>query len=175
MAASSRRCYCSVPRCSTSKQRQPYLSFHDFPKDEHLRNAWVRLIRRDEGPLFNISRGSTFVCSLHFDKDSIYVSKSGRKLLKTGTTPSRFSWNNWGETPLPRQSVFDRVNARLGVEEIQCSNAEEVEEQQPATVAEDQEPAARDHSYARNSADGLDAAAAAETIRQLEAKVRSLE
>lgn len=175
MAASSRRCYCSVPCCSTSKQRQPYLSFHDFPKDENLRKAWVRLIRRDEGPSFNISRGSTFVCSLHFDKESIYVSKSGRKRLKTGTTPSRFSWNNWGDIPLPRQSVFDRVNARLGVEEVQCSDAEEVEEQ-PATVAEDQEPAARDHSYARDSADGLDAAAAAaETIRQLEAKVRSLE
>ncbi|XDV26073.1 hypothetical protein PO909_029871 [Leuciscus waleckii] len=156
MAASSRRCYCSVPGCSTSKQRQPYLSFHDFPKDEHLRKAWVRLIRRDEGPSFNISRGSTFVCSLHFDEESIYVSKSGRRRLKSGTTPSRFSWNSWGETRVLRQSVYDRVNARFEV------------------TLEDQEPAS-DHNYTRDSAGGLDADAAAETIRQLEAKVRSLE
>ncbi|XP_039518191.1 uncharacterized protein LOC120472185 [Pimephales promelas] len=176
MAASSRRCYCSVPGCSTSKQRQPYLSFQ---KDEHLRKAWVRLIRRDEGPLFHISRGSTFVCSLHFDEESIYVSKSGRRRLKSGTTPSRFSWNSWGETRVLRQSVFDRVNARFEVtlvEESQNSDsAIENADEQP-TVAEDQQPAAAsDHNYSRDSAGGLDADAAAETIRQLEAKVRSLE
>uniref|UniRef100_A0A3B1IV84 THAP domain-containing protein 1 n=1 Tax=Astyanax mexicanus TaxID=7994 RepID=A0A3B1IV84_ASTMX len=91
MTESSRRCYCSVPACSNSKQRHPYLSFHDFPKDEGLRKSWVRLIRRDEGLFFNILRGSTHVCSLHFDSADIYVSKSGRKRLKPGALPRRFT------------------------------------------------------------------------------------
>ncbi|CAM4558286.1 unnamed protein product [Leuciscus chuanchicus] len=114
---------------------------------------------------------------LHFDEESIYVSKSGRRRLKSGTTPSRFSWNSWGETRVLRQSVYDRVNARFEVtlvEEFQNSDsAIENADEQP-TVAEDQEPAS-DHNYTRDSAGGLDADAAAETIRQLEAKVRSLE
>uniref|UniRef100_A0A8C9XR63 THAP domain-containing protein 1 n=1 Tax=Sander lucioperca TaxID=283035 RepID=A0A8C9XR63_SANLU len=108
MAASTRSCCCSVPGCSTSGRRQPYLSFHAFPKDETLRKSWVRLIRRDEGPSFSILRGSTFICSLHFNKESIYVLESGRKRLKANTIPTRFPWNNWGDDQPRRWSVFDR-------------------------------------------------------------------
>lgn len=72
-----------------------------------------------------------------------------------------------GETRVIRQSVFEWVNARLGVvEEFQDSDSaiEEVDEQPNVTVAEDQEPA-KDRNYSCDSAGGLDADAAAETIR----------
>ncbi|KAJ3585848.1 hypothetical protein NHX12_012256 [Muraenolepis orangiensis] len=76
------------------------------------------------------------------------------------------------------QSVFDRINARLGVsEELQAcasdSAVEEEHEEQPA-AEDDREPASDHNYYTRNSAGVVDAAAA-ETIRQLEAEIRSLE
>ena len=179
MASSVRSCSCSVPCCSTSARRQPYLSFHPFPKDEILRKTWVRLIRRDEGPSFIIRTGSTYVCSLHFDQESIYVSKSGRKRLIANATPTRFSWNNWGEDQTRRQSVFDRVNTRLGVVDGAQAGAEstavEEYEHSAADMAVDDHEAASDHNYGRVGVVDDAATAAAENIRLLEAKVRALE
>ncbi|KAL0993707.1 hypothetical protein UPYG_G00112140 [Umbra pygmaea] len=171
MAAAARSCSCNVPGCSTSGRRQPYLSFHAFPTDETLRKSWVRLIRRDEGPSFKILWGSTFVCSLHFDKESIYVLESGRKRLKANTTPTRFPWNNWGDDQPRRRSVFDRVNTRLGVAEGVQADAESAAEENDQSAASNHEPAS-DHNYAHA---GVVDAAAVQTIRLLEAKVRDLE
>lgn len=146
MAESTRRCYCSVPACSNSKQRHPYLSFHDFPKDKDLRRSWVRLIRRDEGPFFNIVRGSTYVCSLHFESSDVYITKSGRKRLKTGALPRRFAWNNWGKDQTSRKSAFDRARARLGVD-VRAERAA-TEANQVSAVDEDDELAPpSDHNY----------------------------
>lgn len=83
--------------------------------------------------------------------------------------PSRFPWSSWGKTWLLRQSVFDPVNARFRVNketQPRDSAVEEADEQPP--TEDDQEPAS-DHNYAHDSTGALDAAAAAETIRQLEA------
>ncbi|XP_049340578.1 uncharacterized protein LOC125804898 [Astyanax mexicanus] len=179
MAESSRRCYCSVPACSNSKQRHPYLSFHDFPKDEGLRKSWVRLIRRDEGPFFNILRGSTHVCSLHFDSADIYVSKSGRKRLKPGALPRRFAWNNWGKDQTSRESAFDRARARLGVDvraenvATQANHTADEANQVSAVDEEDELQPTTDHNYCACSHPSGDSAA--ERIRELEARVRELE
>ncbi|KAI3355224.1 hypothetical protein L3Q82_018087 [Scortum barcoo] len=97
MAESKSKCYCSVPLCKTNKQRQPYLSFHGFPSDTAERKKWVRAVRRVEGPDFNVLRGSTFVCSLHF-RETDYTPAVRCKRLKIGAVPSRFQWNNWGES-----------------------------------------------------------------------------
>uniref|UniRef100_A0A3B4VNS5 THAP-type domain-containing protein n=1 Tax=Seriola dumerili TaxID=41447 RepID=A0A3B4VNS5_SERDU len=56
-------------------------SFHDFPSDDQLRARWVTAIRRDEGAMFKILCGSTYVCSLHFNNDDIYSTPTGFRCL----------------------------------------------------------------------------------------------
>ncbi|XP_056334598.1 uncharacterized protein LOC130245848 [Danio aesculapii] len=162
MAESSRRCYCSVPGCSNSKKRHPYLSFHDFPKDEGQRKLWVKFIRRNEGPYFQIKRGSTFVCSMHFKAGDIYTTKSGRRKISPGAAPRLFSWNDWSTDKVTQEAAFQRASTRLGVD-VRVTPAVAVPIL-PQT----------DHDYACQPSPGhLDAAA--QRIRELEAKVRQLE
>ncbi|XP_022526521.1 THAP domain-containing protein 2-like [Astyanax mexicanus] len=96
MAESKNKSFCSVPRCSNSKQKQPYLSFHSFPADNEQKKKWVRAIRRDEGTNFVIRRGSTFVCSLHFTAADY---REGSSRLKAGAVPTRFQWNKFNVPP----------------------------------------------------------------------------
>ncbi|KAK2820266.1 hypothetical protein Q5P01_023225 [Channa striata] len=93
MAESKNRSFCSVPECSCSAKKQPYLSFHCFPRDQERKSKWLQAIRRDEGAGFKVLRGSTYVCSRHFTTED-YV-KAGSSRLKNGAIPSRFSWNNF--------------------------------------------------------------------------------
>lgn len=111
MAAAKSKCHCGVPHCKTNKQRQPYLSFHGFPSDITERKKWVQAIRRDEGQDFTILRGSTFVCSRHFN-EADYTPATGRKRLKIGAVPCRFHWNNWEASEW--ESVNDRATTALG-------------------------------------------------------------
>ncbi|KAK7174122.1 hypothetical protein R3I93_001336 [Phoxinus phoxinus] len=104
MAETKNKCCCSVPQCSNSKQKQPYLSFHGYPLNEVQKMKWVIAIRRDEGPTFVIRRGSTYVCSQHFTADD-YIPGSSR--LKVGAIPSRFQWNNFNVLP-QRLPSFER-------------------------------------------------------------------
>ena len=91
------KCYCSVPFCSNSKRKQPHLSFHDFPRDKHLRVKWITAIRRDESTQFTILRGSTYVCSQHFRPEELDVKEGGSRVsLKKGSVPLRFAWNDFG-------------------------------------------------------------------------------
>lgn len=65
------------------KQQHPYLSFHNFSTQKELRNAWVRLIRRDEGPFSKIIHGSTFVCTaVCISKLKMFISHIFNLLLK---------------------------------------------------------------------------------------------
>ena len=109
------KCYCSVPFCSNSKRKQPHLSFHDFPRDKHLRVKWITAIRRDESTQFTILRGSTYVCSQHFRPEELYVKEGGSRVrLKKGSVPSRFSWNDFGSQKENRQAPYERASTRLG-------------------------------------------------------------
>jgi len=112
MAESKNKCCCSVPQCSNSRQKQPYLSFHGYPLNEDQKKKWVIAIRRDEGSTFVIRRGSTYVCSQHFTAAD-YIPGSSR--LKVGAIPSRFPWNNF-YVPPQRLSAFERSAVRLGVD-----------------------------------------------------------
>ncbi|KAJ8278183.1 hypothetical protein GJAV_G00084820 [Gymnothorax javanicus] len=111
---------CSVPYCSNSKKKQPYLSFHSFPTDEELRRRWILAIRRNEGAGFTIRKGCTFVCAMHFEDGDIATHKeSGRKHLTNQAVPTRFMWNNWGrrkikETAILKKSVSDGVEISEG-------------------------------------------------------------
>lgn len=72
------------------------------------------------------------------------------------------------------RSVFDRVNTRLGVVEGVQPGAESAVEEDKQSTAGNHEPAS-DHNYAHAGVvDEVDAAAV-ETIRLLEAKVRDVE
>uniref|UniRef100_A0A3B4XEZ3 THAP domain-containing protein 1 n=1 Tax=Seriola lalandi dorsalis TaxID=1841481 RepID=A0A3B4XEZ3_SERLL len=79
-------CVCVKTVCT---QSHPYLSFHDFPSDDQLRASWVTAIRREEGATFKILRGSTYVCSLHFNNDDIYCTPKGFRRIKRGAVPSK--------------------------------------------------------------------------------------
>ncbi|XDV17038.1 hypothetical protein PO909_016489 [Leuciscus waleckii] len=160
MAEATSTCYCSVPYCKNNKQRQPYLSFHGFPSDKCLRKKWIHAIRRVEGPKFTILRGSTFVCSRHFISDD-YTAATGRKRLRKGAVPSRFIWNNWGETS--RESVYERVR-------VQTIPSDDTQDDEVVTEV----TAEADHDYAVTPLPGAQDAAAAR-IQDLEAEVRKLE
>ncbi|XP_034537484.1 uncharacterized protein LOC117811358 [Notolabrus celidotus] len=111
MAQATSKCHCSVPLCTSSKRKQPYLSFHGFPRDTIEQKKWIQAIRREESNDFKILRGSTFVCSRHFNEsDYSETSLEGaRKRLKFRKVPSCFQWNNWG--------VFRGESAHDGVTE----------------------------------------------------------
>ena len=90
------RSHCCVPGCySTSCSRYPSPNkeafwFHSFPTDKTARKRWSIEIRREEGPLFRITRAA-HVCSLHF-KPSDYKWAPVRKRLIRGAVPSIFPW-----------------------------------------------------------------------------------
>ncbi|KAL1250500.1 hypothetical protein QQF64_018296 [Cirrhinus molitorella] len=163
MAEAASKCHCSVPHCSNSKKRQPYLSFHAFPSFEYDRKKWVHAIRRVQSPTFTILRGSTFVCSRHFT-DADYTSATGRKRLRKGAVPSRFLWNNWGETPR------ERVKARHGLDACPILSSDDTQED----IGDIAPEVTGDHDYAVTPLPGAQDAAAAR-IQELEAKVRRLE
>lgn len=114
MAESKSRSFCCVPGCSSSTQKQPYLSFHSFPVDPNLKPKWIQAIRREEGDSFDIKRGSNYVCSRHFAPDD-YSGGCVVRRLKSGVVPSLFPWNNF-TAPLRRESVYDRTLKRQSIQ-----------------------------------------------------------
>uniref|UniRef100_A0A8W8MML7 THAP-type domain-containing protein n=1 Tax=Magallana gigas TaxID=29159 RepID=A0A8W8MML7_MAGGI len=47
--------HCCVPQCTGNGRLNPELSFHKIPINDELRKSWIHAIRRDPGPLFNVS------------------------------------------------------------------------------------------------------------------------
>ncbi len=76
---------------------------------------------------------STFVCSRHFT-DADYTSATGRKRLRKGAVPSRFLWNNWGETS--GESVYERVRARHGLDACPILSSDDDQEDDGDIVPE---------------------------------------
>ncbi|XP_045781589.1 myoneurin-like [Maniola jurtina] len=81
---------CCVPFCkNTSDNVSPTeaegkeISFHVFPREVHLRAAWLRALgKKDNLP------DSAVVCSQHFLSDDIYETESGSKKIRMGAIPS---------------------------------------------------------------------------------------
>lgn len=68
---------CSVPGCSNSGFTTPHLHFHNFPKDKERKSAWIGAIKRDEGPLFQVSIGANRmwvvkVCNSHMVIEKVF-------------------------------------------------------------------------------------------------------
>ncbi|XP_062866443.1 uncharacterized protein LOC134329186 [Trichomycterus rosablanca] len=166
------KCYCSVPFCSKNKRKHPHLSFHDFPKNVHLRLKWITAIRREEGAKFTILRGSTYVCSLHFKPEEVYVKEGGSRVrLRKGSVPSRFAWNDFGSRK-DRQAPYKRASTRLGFN-IEAATGER-DEQEPGAMLNEPMAYVMEHDYCHPPSPGaVDAASA--RIKELEHKVMELE
>ncbi|XP_051951555.1 uncharacterized protein LOC127621840 [Xyrauchen texanus] len=126
----------------------------------------MHAIRRVEGPMFKILRGSTFVCSRHFT-DANYTAATGRKHLRKGAVPSRFKWNNLGETS--RESVYKRIRVQT-IETFPIPSSDDTQDDE----IDSEVTAGADHDYAVIPLPGAQDAAAAR-IQDLEAEVRKLE
>lgn len=74
------------------------MSFFEFPRTPLRRKQWIHAIRRDEGKEFTITEG-TKVCSLHFRREDLRKSLSGRAYVVPGGVPTRFAWS----VPSPRK------------------------------------------------------------------------
>ena len=90
---------CVVPGCQSfynNKKTPKCVSSHAFPKDEKLKQEWIRAIPREDQTPSNTSR----VCSLHFDsvqfvEESVdstrdIRTKLKRKRLISTAVPSKF-------------------------------------------------------------------------------------
>ncbi|XP_048257142.1 THAP domain-containing protein 6-like [Haliotis rufescens] len=92
MAGPSSHFHCCVPQCSSDSRYEANISFHAFPKAEERRGKLILAIRREEGPLFKISK-STVVCGKHFRREEKRKTIC-KTLLRPGVVPSLFAWHN---------------------------------------------------------------------------------
>ncbi|XP_041979014.1 uncharacterized protein LOC121740534 isoform X3 [Aricia agestis] len=76
---------CSILGCkSRSEQQIPGLTFYAFPTEPNARSVWVAATGRSNWQ----PKGSSKVCSIHFEDGSFTTSKR-RKYLKPGTIPEK--------------------------------------------------------------------------------------
>ncbi|CAN7948855.1 unnamed protein product [Ixodes hexagonus] len=85
--------HCCVPVCTQygyADKSGRKVSYHRFPSDAEIKKKWIAAIKRDEGPLFQVSK-STKVCSLHFLETDFWTNvASDHRLLQGSAVPSVF-------------------------------------------------------------------------------------
>ena len=74
---------CAVFGCNATPVTEPSRSIHQFPKDEKLREAWIKRVRRDNF----VPSHSSHICSYHFGEDDF--SKEGRIDLQKANSKKR--------------------------------------------------------------------------------------
>ncbi|XP_045780824.1 zinc finger protein 774-like [Maniola jurtina] len=78
---------CCVPFCKTTAEvvsESEEITFHEFPREVHLRAAWLSALGKQDTPLPE----PAVVCSQHFLSDDIYETESGSRQIRTGAVPS---------------------------------------------------------------------------------------
>uniref|UniRef100_A0A8C6SF19 THAP domain-containing protein 1 n=1 Tax=Neogobius melanostomus TaxID=47308 RepID=A0A8C6SF19_9GOBI len=151
--------HCCVPKCTCSSRYNSCLSFHCFPADNAARQLWLARIRRAN---FTPSR-DTRVCSRHFLPRDIFITPRGKRLLKKGTVPVLFEWNNYS-LPEPRLGVWERRPRQ----EESAAAADPTED----SSGSEMEVVAPDHDYCVSAATGV---MANELLRENESLRRQLE
>lgn len=63
---------CCVPKCSNYFKKGKSETYHIFPKDESLKNEWIRLLKIER----KVSKHAV-VCSDHFKKSDYTISNRG--------------------------------------------------------------------------------------------------
>uniref|UniRef100_A0A0K8RLC7 THAP-type domain-containing protein n=1 Tax=Ixodes ricinus TaxID=34613 RepID=A0A0K8RLC7_IXORI len=101
--------HCCVPVCTqygyVDKSGRK-VSYHRFPGDAEIKKKWIAAIKRDEGPLFQVSK-STKVCSFHFLHTDFFTNvASGHRLLRESAVPSVFPFR---KTKPPRKPPRQRT------------------------------------------------------------------
>lgn len=82
---------CSAFNCTARLEKGQNLKFHSFPKDEILRDQWIKAVGRID---FNPSSCSK-ICSNHFHHHDYFINVHGSKTLKKGAIPSIFSFSSY--------------------------------------------------------------------------------
>ncbi len=83
---------CCVPDCNTPGyviEDNKSVTFHVLPKDEKLLKIWIVKIKRDIGPLFQVTH-HTKICSRHFTDSDFRITFGGKKYIKPSAVPSIF-------------------------------------------------------------------------------------
>jgi hypothetical protein len=75
---------CCVPKCCkpgyvVAGGRK--VTFHSFPQNGKRKEKWLQLIKRDEGPQFQVTM-HTKICSRHFREEDFKVVPSGNVIEK---------------------------------------------------------------------------------------------
>ncbi|XP_055948346.1 uncharacterized protein LOC129981513 [Argiope bruennichi] len=86
------RSYCCIPNCnSSSVDKEPGLSFHEFPTKNHFRNRWLKAIKTRVASDFQLDEKiKTKICSKHFKETDFSPMCSKRRRLKGCAVPSLF-------------------------------------------------------------------------------------
>ncbi|XP_037507968.2 uncharacterized protein LOC119383744 isoform X2 [Rhipicephalus sanguineus] len=101
--------YCSVPQCSTYAT-EPGVSFHFYPKEKKLRNAWLVKLRMGKEP-----SSYARVCSKHFREED-FVYGVGARMFVAADVPLA----TVHPTPKPPADTLD-IQAQSSEYEIQQS------------------------------------------------------
>ncbi|XP_045781453.1 gastrula zinc finger protein XlCGF57.1-like isoform X3 [Maniola jurtina] len=78
---------CCVPFCLTTPEtvsESARITFHKFPSEDCLRDAWLRAIGKQDSHLPD----SAVVCSQHFLNDDLCTTESGSRQIRPGAIPS---------------------------------------------------------------------------------------
>ncbi|XP_052745761.1 histone-lysine N-methyltransferase PRDM9 [Bicyclus anynana] len=74
---------CCVPFCANTSSQSNVLSFHRFPDDVNLQNAWLRALGTE-----TVAPESAMVCSQHFLSEDMHVNHNGLRIVNLGAVPS---------------------------------------------------------------------------------------
>ncbi|KAI5637895.1 THAP domain-containing protein [Phthorimaea operculella] len=109
---------CAVPCCKNDSRKQnksnSNISFHRFPKNHKIRDAWVNAIKRPNWePNFR-----SYICSIHFNTSYIKETKKGQRSLIEDAIPEFYLKANPSTLVQPGGLEFKQVSEEV----IPCPN-----------------------------------------------------
>ncbi|GIY30148.1 THAP-type domain-containing protein [Caerostris darwini] len=118
------RSYCCIPNCNSSSiDKEPGLSFHEFPTKSHYRNRWLKAITTLVAPDFClIDKIKTKVCSKHFKETDFSTMCSKRRRLKGCAVPSVFPECEFNHKFVENKVLEFEIIFKKDGEESFCSN-----------------------------------------------------
>ena len=85
---------CCVPLCTQSTYeviQGVKITFHMLPKDKAKLKIWLVKMKVDREPHFKVTR-QTRICSMHFNEEDFYLTKTGCRCLRSAAIPNNFAW-----------------------------------------------------------------------------------
>lgn len=142
---------CCVPSCNSTFKRNGELSFHQFPKDEKTRNAWILVIasQGNEPWVKWEPTPRAMVCGKHFAPECFSVSTT-RRILLPRSIPSVFGDScRKRKQPRKKNNKKKRKHEDNDNETVQeCDSASVIQQECDSTSAR---PSSRDVAVQVNS------------------------